>query len=157
MNRTQKDGTRLTVPCPRNVALYNEYMGGVDHGDHLRGSYRIRLKCMKNYKYVFGFLFDVAITNAYILYSRFDVRSDKPMDHKTFRMVLAEQLIGGYKSKKRAGRPRKRSSPLKHMHLTSQHIHPVNAACTANSTVHHHAGKNLSGIVVIVMVTLLSA
>ena len=111
VNRTQKDGTRLTVPSPRNVALYNEYMGGVDHGDHLRGSYRIRLKCMKNYKYVFGFLFDVAITNAYILYSRFDVRSDKPMDHKTFRMVLAEQLIGSYKSKKRAGRPRKRPHP----------------------------------------------
>ena len=42
---TQKDGSSLSVPCPRSVALYNEFMGGVDHGDHLRGSYKICLKC----------------------------------------------------------------------------------------------------------------
>ena len=66
VNRTQKNGTRLAIPCPRSVRLYNEYMGGVDRGDQLRGSYHICLKCMKNYKYIFGFLLDVAITNAYI-------------------------------------------------------------------------------------------
>ena len=52
VNRTQKDGTKVAVPCPRSVALYNEYMGGVDNGDQLRGSYPVRLKCRKNYKYV---------------------------------------------------------------------------------------------------------
>ena len=77
--RTQKDGTRQSVSCPRSVAVFNKFMGGVDHGDQLRGSYHIRLKCRKN---IFGFSFDVAITNAYILHSWYDVRSDKPMDHK---------------------------------------------------------------------------
>ena len=110
VRRTQKDGSSLSVPCPRSVALYNEFMGSVDHGDHLRGSYNIRLKCRKNYKYVYAFCFDVAVTNGYILHSKFDVRTDT-MDHKTFRMVLAEQLIGSYKSRKRAGRPRKRPHP----------------------------------------------
>ena len=31
--RTQKDGSSLSVPCPRSMALYNEFVGGVDHGD----------------------------------------------------------------------------------------------------------------------------
>ena len=83
-------------------------MGEVDYNDHLRGSYHVRWKCMKNYKYVF--LFDVSITNAFILHS-YNVRSSPPMDQKHFRLMLAEQLIGSYMSRKRAGRPRKRTRP----------------------------------------------
>ena len=71
VNRRQKDGTQLAVQYPLCVALYNKYMGGVDLGDQLRGSYHVRLKNRKNYKYIFCFLFDVAITNAYILHSPF--------------------------------------------------------------------------------------
>ena len=109
VKRTQKDGTRLDVTCPLCIALYNMYMGGVDYNDQLRGSYHVRLKCTKNYKYVFWYLFDVAITNARILHS-FDVQSGAQMDHKHFRLKLAEQLIGSYMSRKRVGRPRKRPS-----------------------------------------------
>ena len=94
VKRRQKDGTRIDVKCPLCIALYNEYMGGVDYNDHLRGSYHVRWKCMKNYKYVFS-LFDVSITNAFILHS-YDVRSSPPMDQKHFRLMLAEQLIGSY-------------------------------------------------------------
>ena len=122
VNRTQKDGSRRAVPCPRSVALYNEYMGGVDHGDQLRGSYHVRLECTKNYKYIFGFLLDVAITNAYILYSRYNVCSERLMDHKSFRMLLAEQLIGTYKSRKRPGRPRKRPHPTNTCTTTLTHL-----------------------------------
>ena len=108
--RRQKDGSRLTVTCPMCVAQYNRYMGGVDHADQLRGSYHVRLKCMKNYKYIFCFLFDASITNAFILNS-FDVTTGTPIDQKQFRLILAEKLIGQYKTRKRAGRPRKRSCP----------------------------------------------
>ena len=78
------------------LALYNRFMGGVDLGDQLRGSYHVRLKNRKNYKYIFCFLFDVAITNAFILHS-FD-ESTLQMDNKSFRMMLAKQLIGDYMS-----------------------------------------------------------
>ena len=89
VNRQQKDGTQLAVCCPMCVAMY-KYMGGVDLGDQLRGSYHVRLKNRKNYKYVFWFSFDVSITNAFILHS-FDVSSSQ-LDHKSFRLELAEQL-----------------------------------------------------------------
>ena len=94
------------MQCTDAVVLYNKYMAGVDKGDQLRQYYRVRTKCMKNYKYIFWFLFDVAITNAYILSSY----SPTHMPHtsqslKAFRLQLAEQLIGNYCSRRRPGRP----------------------------------------------------
>ena len=49
VRRRHKDGTRVEVPRPLCISLYNQYMGGVDHSDHLRGSNHIWLKGMKNY------------------------------------------------------------------------------------------------------------
>ena len=51
--RKQKDGTRETVTCSDLGVLYNKYMGGVDKGDQLRQYYRVRSRCIKNYKYIF--------------------------------------------------------------------------------------------------------
>ena len=93
------------MSCPLCVALYNLYMGGIDEADQLRGYYHIRLKNTKNYRYIFCFMFDVVTTNACILYSRFSVPTGTPMTLKQFRVKLAEQLIGSYRSRKRAGRP----------------------------------------------------
>ena len=65
--RRQKDGTRIPVPCPLSIIDYNNFMGGVDRGDQVQGYYSCRTKCRKFYKYIFHFLLDVVITNAYIL------------------------------------------------------------------------------------------
>ena len=62
--RKQKDGP---VQCTDAVMLYNQYRSGVDKGDQLRQYYRVRMRCMKYYKYIFWFLFDVSITSSYIL------------------------------------------------------------------------------------------
>ena len=47
-------------------SVYNKFMGGVDCNDQLRQYYEVRMKGRK-YKYLWWFLFDVAVTNAYIL------------------------------------------------------------------------------------------
>ena len=72
--RHQKDGNRVPVQCPENIIHYNKYMGGVDCGDQLRGYYSCHTKSSK---YIFQFLFDVAITNAYILYENFHPHPSK--------------------------------------------------------------------------------
>ena len=113
--RKQRDGTRIPVPCPQAIISYNEFMGGVDRGDQVRGYYSCRMKSRKFYKYIFYFLLDVAITNAFILYK--DYTTDpKYKTIKDFRVQLAKELIGDYCSRKRASRQGSslRSLPLRH-------------------------------------------
>ena len=107
VQRRRKDGSSMMVPCPESVVMYNQYMGGVDRGDQLRDYYHVRLKCVKNYKYIFWFLFEVAVTNAYILthytVATGTIRSQQTF--KAFRLRLATQLIGNYKTHLCPGRP----------------------------------------------------
>ena len=101
--RRQRDGTRVSYPCPASVITYNAHMGGVDRGDQLRGYYSCRLKSRKFYKYIFHFLLDTAITNAFILYTHYS--GSPSLKHvKDFRVSLAKSLIGDYCSRRRAGR-----------------------------------------------------
>ena len=65
--RKNRDGTTATYSCPDSLALYNQNMGRVNRNDQLRGYYHVQYKGRKSYKYVFWFLLDLAITNAYIL------------------------------------------------------------------------------------------
>ena len=91
VKRREPDGTTKEVQCLEVVATYNEYMSGVDKGDQLRRYYRVRLKYMKCYKYIFWFVFDVSITNAYILSSFIATTSITVSAHtlKKFRLTLA--------------------------------------------------------------------
>ena len=100
--RRQKDGTRVSVPCPEAIFSYNQNMGGVDRGDQLRGYYSCKVKSRKFYKYIFYFLLDVSITNAFILYKNFRF-SPTFNTIKKFCLQLARELIGEYTSRRRAG------------------------------------------------------
>ena len=80
-------------------------MGGVDHNNQIRQYYSVRLKRHKFYRYVFWFLFDVTITNTCILSHYIPTTSKTNLKYIEFRTELARQLIGGYNSRKRSGRP----------------------------------------------------
>ncbi|XP_064404486.1 piggyBac transposable element-derived protein 1-like [Halichondria panicea] len=101
--RRQKDRSRIPVTCPesiiKSIIIYNKHIGG---GDQLRGYYSCRIKSRKFYKYVYYFLFDVAITNSYILHKNFT--SNTIRNVKQFRLQLAKELIGTYRSRKTSGR-----------------------------------------------------
>lgn len=150
VQRKQKDGTRIDVECPLCVALYNQYMGGVDLSDQLHGSYHVRLNCRKNYKYIFCFLFDVTVTNALILHS-FDDQSGAAMDQKQFRLKLAEQLIGNYQSRKRAGHSRKRQRPssgipTEHFSTNSTKGHCVYCRDLRSQSCRQRAGGSVQSV-----------
>lgn len=119
VTRKHKDGTSHTYPCPAAVADYNKHMGGVDNNDQLRGYCHVRLKCRKYYKYVFWFLFDLMVTNSFILCRHF---TDLPYKSvKEFRIALAKELIGDCFQKKTR-------SLLKHPSSTS--LLPVTLSCS---------------------------
>ncbi len=94
VQRRQKDGSRLSIQCPSSISLYNTYMGGVDHNDQLHGYYSVRTKGKKCYRYIWWFLFDVAVTNMYITHLWLSSRSSSFVlpSHETllvnFKVVL---------------------------------------------------------------------
>ena len=98
--RKQQNGTKKEYSCPEAVLQYNKFMGGVDMNDQLREYYSVRTKTRKNYKYLFWFVFDVAVTNAFIL----SKETGYVKTVKEFRSSLGEQLLEGYCSRKRKGR-----------------------------------------------------
>ena len=100
--RRKKDGSRVPVPCPESVILYNRWMGAVDYGDQLRGYYSCRTKSRKFYKYIYHFLLDVVITNSFILYKSFHP-NPRCKTIREFRLQLARELIGDYCSRRRRG------------------------------------------------------
>ena len=108
--RKERDGSLMELSCPTAILAYTKYMGGVDFGDQLRKYYSVRLKYRKNYKYIFWFLFDVCITNSFIISKFCNSTSSQPQKDdntlKIFRIHLAESLIGSYTSRQRIGRPR---------------------------------------------------
>ena len=83
------------VPRPVVIDLYNSCMGGVDRADQLREYYSVGRSSSKWYRYIFWFLIDVAICNAFVLcnYRRLSQGMGKLRQLK-FRTELAKQLIG---------------------------------------------------------------
>lgn len=79
-------------------------MGGVDRNDQLREYYHVRLKSRKYYKYLFWMVFDIAVTNTYILSKTNPVLNNETKSMKAFRTALAQQLLVGYCTRKRKGR-----------------------------------------------------
>ena len=87
------------VQKPVVIDLYNRSMGGVDRADQLREYYSVGRSCYtcKWYRYIFWFLIDVSICNAFVLcnYHRLSQGLGKVRQLK-FRTSLAKQLIGGF-------------------------------------------------------------
>ena len=105
--RRQQSGSRISITCPTSIVLYNRFMGGLDRNDQLRKYYHVRLKGRKPYKYIFWFLHEVSITNAYILFIHYCIATNRDPAMKSlkeFRLELARGLIGDYNSRKRPGR-----------------------------------------------------
>ena len=93
-------------PMPPKCCI-QQIHGGVDRCDQLRGYYRLRTKSKKFYRYVFWFLFDCCIVNAFTLVKHYCpiTVSNRQAVIKDFRQQLALGLIGQYNTRKRYALP----------------------------------------------------
>ena len=108
VQRKERDGTCSMVSCPESVAQYNQFMGGVDHADQLRNYYRIRCKSKKFHKYLFCFVVDCCVVNAFIIWKNYQPLTNvsiRQQSMKNFRLSLAQGLIGAYSSRQRYALP----------------------------------------------------
>ena len=108
IERRQKNGDVKIVDAPIAVANYQAYMAGVDRADQLRTQYSCSRKAKKYWKYLFAFLLDICIVNAFLLFrmSPNHVRKSKsgrviPANQLDFRQNLATLMIGDYRVKRK--------------------------------------------------------
>lgn len=92
VNRKQKDGTILSIPCPSLVREYNAHMGYVDKADMLKSLYQISRKSKKWWHRIFWHLIDTVVTNAFIIYTVKGNRENLTL--KTFRLAIVDGLLG---------------------------------------------------------------
>ena len=107
--RREADGSRVEVQCPPLLPDYQTYMRGVDRGDQMIGFYNAGRRSKKWWKRVFFHILECCILNAYVLDSHVRplehaLRGRKKRDYLSFRIELAEMLIGTFRSRQRAGR-----------------------------------------------------
>lgn len=113
--RRNKTGQRDSIPCPKSIADYNRYMGGVDLFDQYHANYSISWKSRRWWIKIFYYLVDATIVNSYILYKetlKNKNASAKPLSALQFRSELANELIGTFIQRKTPGPPSKKSSIL---------------------------------------------
>ena len=98
--RRKKHGEVEEVEKPYCAEQYNKHMGGVDRSDQLRSYYSTCRSFHKWYKYLFWYIFDVSLCNAFILHKE-NVAVGRPGRRSLveFRRALARQLIAGYSSR----------------------------------------------------------
>ena len=87
---------------PSAIQHYNAHMGGVDLADQLRSYYKVGRPSKKWWRYVFWFLLDVTMVNAWIIYSASThvPPARRGYDQLHFRSDVAELLRAGYTSRK---------------------------------------------------------
>ncbi len=111
VKRTTHDGSRVWVTCPPLMPDYQRCMGGVDRGDQLIACYNLGRRSKKWWKRVFAYLLETSILNAYHLwkFARKNWSREKLKrngSYISFKLELAEQLIGNYCKRASRGRPR---------------------------------------------------
>ena len=103
VKKKKKDGTLENVPCPDIIREYNAYMGGVDRNDQMKSYYTIPCAGKKWWMRIFLDILDRAIHNSNILHNESPNHSRQSL--KTFRINLAQSLIGDFSSRRRTGNP----------------------------------------------------
>lgn len=83
-----------TVSCPASVADYRKHMGGVDKLDKHLGNYQFFYRNSRWYIRIFTHFLEIAILNAYVLYSQTCVKSHiTPLSRYEFHLQLARELV----------------------------------------------------------------
>ena len=92
----RSESKKCEVPCPNIVKSYNGHMGGIDKSDMLFSLYRTPMRSHRWYLNIFGYLIDVSISNAWLIYKRECTKLNLPMIRlKEFRLDIADLFIKG--------------------------------------------------------------
>ena len=107
INVTRRVGRNVLNMIQLHCAtVYNQKMNGVDRHHQLRMTYSLGRDGEKSWKYIFWFVMNCSIVNAFIIFSNSSRRQNakkKRFTHLDFRIELAHELIAGFCGRKRKG------------------------------------------------------
>jgi Transposase IS4 len=115
---TPQQRTPQPIRAPESVQEYNTNMRAVDIFSQLQSYASIGRKQFRWWPKLAWFLFDIAIMNAYVLYTR--QHPDEKISKRQFRIQLAQELVASFTSRKRKGRPTQEAT--EHTGDTTMHI-----------------------------------
>ncbi|XP_068671890.1 piggyBac transposable element-derived protein 4-like [Montipora foliosa] len=116
----RRNGRDLDIEKPRVADVYTSYMGGVDRADQLRSFYFTGYSSRKWYRYIFWFLFNLAVCNAFVLESfHRTTRGQTKRAMINFRLDLAKQLISDFSQQQRK---RRSQEPQQHSVAREAHV-----------------------------------
>ena len=115
------EGGVRQVEKPVMGEMYNKYMGGVDLLDQKLGTFAFPHKVIKRYHAVYHRLREVAMVNAYIIYTiSTKEKGLRVLSPRSFRQAVIEGLLRDHSRKvSKAGRP---SLNIGTHHLTERHF-----------------------------------
>ncbi|XP_043593045.1 piggyBac transposable element-derived protein 4-like isoform X2 [Bombus pyrosoma] len=90
MTEPEKNQFNCTLK-PKCIIEYNKGMIGIDRQDQMLACFPVMRKCMKGYRKVFFYLFDIALFNSYILFNKID--SNKKQTYAEYRIEIAQSLL----------------------------------------------------------------
>ena len=98
----------VPVPCPMSIIHYNANMGGLDLADQRQSYYGVSRESKKFWTYLTWYIINTSIVNSFIIMMKSLPRplthGQHNMTHLKYRMKIVSQLVGGFSSRKRAGR-----------------------------------------------------
>lgn len=69
----------------------NSRMIGIDRQDRMLACFPVMRKCMKGYRKVFFYRFDIALFNSYILFNK--INTHKKQTYAEYRIEIAQSLL----------------------------------------------------------------
>ncbi|XP_043923844.1 piggyBac transposable element-derived protein 5-like isoform X2 [Protopterus annectens] len=123
--KRQQEGTHVQIPCPSHLPRYKNYMSGMDVAGQLCTKYTTGRRAVKWWIYLFWFLWDVAVTNAFILFrdsENHQVHSQYGNIRRRTQLVFREELSTLMLARQLSGSMvyRKRRAPVKGMNMPLQ-------------------------------------
>ena len=116
----------VPVPCPMSIINYNANMGGVDLADQQRSYYGVGRESKKFWTYLAWYIINTSIVNSFILMMKSLPRplthEQHNMTHLKYRMKIVSQLVGGFSSRKRAGRRGVEAPVIEPSHLAGHDL-----------------------------------
>ncbi|KAF2889286.1 hypothetical protein ILUMI_16887 [Ignelater luminosus] len=85
--------SRISITQPKPLANYNKGMGGVDEMNQLVPGYRTRMRQKKWWWSIFAYLFNVFVTNAWLLMRKICPNEDHAPSLLRFRSLTMVLLI----------------------------------------------------------------